>query len=178
MPDAPRVFISYARADSTSFVNRLEQDLKAQQFDPWVDRRKLEGGAAWLAAIQQAIDDCQAMVVVLSPAAVQSQYVHLEYHYAQEEGKLVIPVQAQAAKTPMDLRLTHCLDFQASYEEGLSQLLQVLSRLMPPAMSPTTPTGTTQPPTEEVPVQLATPTLQRCAEELSDVVCWRHESLF
>ena len=118
MPDAPRVFISYARADSTSFVNRLEQDLKAQQFHPWVDRRKLEGGAAWLTAIQHAIDDCQAMVVVLSPAVEQSKYVHLEYHYAQEEGKHVIPVLSQAVKIPMDLRLTHCLDFQTDYDDA------------------------------------------------------------
>ena len=44
MPDAPRVFISYARADSTSFVNRLEQDLKAQQFLPGLI------GGGWKAA--------------------------------------------------------------------------------------------------------------------------------
>ena len=44
MPDALRVFISYARAHSTAFVDRLEGDLAAQQFQPWVDRHGLEGG--------------------------------------------------------------------------------------------------------------------------------------
>ena len=78
MPTAPlRVFISYARDDSTAFVDQLERDLKAQQFYPWVDRHGLEGGQQWLRTIQQAIDGCQAPVV-LSPAAVQSQYVHME----------------------------------------------------------------------------------------------------
>jgi hypothetical protein len=72
MPDALRVFISYSRADRKDLADRLEQDLKAQQFAPWVDRHGLQGGRTWLAAIQQAIDDCQAMVVVLSPASVQS----------------------------------------------------------------------------------------------------------
>ena len=88
MPDAlPRVFISYARADSTAFVDRLEGDLKAQQFHPWVDRHGLEGGQEWMEIIQDAIDACQALVVVMSPAAVQSQFVRMEYRYAAVTGQ-------------------------------------------------------------------------------------------
>ena len=67
------------------------------------------------------------MVVVLSPAVEQSQYVHMEYHYAQEEDKHVIPVLWQAVKIPMDLRLTQCINFQSDYDDGLRQLVQALS---------------------------------------------------
>ena len=138
MPDAPlRVFISYARADSTTFVDRLEGDLKAQQFDPWVDRHGLEGGQEWMEIIQQAIDDCHALVVVLSPAAVQSKFVRIEYRYADEIGKLVIPLRyLSTPTTPMDLRILQWVDFQASYEEGLRQLVQALGRLKLPAAQP------------------------------------------
>ena len=100
MPDASlRVFISYARADSTPFVDRLEQSLKAQQFQPWIDRHGLEGGDQWMDIIQQAIDDCHALVVVLSPAAVQSKFVRIAYRYADEIGKLVIPLRYQCTTT-------------------------------------------------------------------------------
>jgi hypothetical protein len=151
MSDVPlRIFISYARADSIAFVDRLERDLKAQKFHPWVDRHGLEGGEAWVEEIEQAIDVCQALVVVLSPAAVKSKYVHMEYHYAQDEGKQVIPVMWGAVKIPMDLRLTQCLDFQVNYKEGLRQLVQALNRPRPPAApqpesAPSPPASVQQP---------------------------------
>ena len=37
------IFISYSRTNN-HFVDRLEADLKAHSFYPWVDRSKLEGG--------------------------------------------------------------------------------------------------------------------------------------
>ncbi|HEY7355596.1 MAG TPA: TIR domain-containing protein, partial [Ktedonobacterales bacterium] len=132
-----RVFLSYARADSTSFVDRLEQDLKAQQFVPWVDRHGLEGGEEWMEIIQQAIDECLALVVVLSPAAMQSQFVRMEYRYAAKQGKIVIPaLHIAPPRTPMDLDILQWVDFQASYEEGLRQLAQALSRLKGAAPAP------------------------------------------
>lgn len=131
MTDAlPHVFISYARTDSTAFVDRLEHDLKDQHFLPWVDRHTLQGGQEWLEMIQDAIDQCQSLVVVLSPEAVQSQYVRMEYRYATSLGKLVIPVKyLSITRTPIDLNILQWVDFQASYEDGLHQLVQALSHL-------------------------------------------------
>ncbi len=141
MPDAPlRVFISYARADSIAFVDRLESDLKGQQFHPWVDRHGLEGGQEWMEIIQEAIDDCLALVVVVTPAAVQSQYVRMEYRYAARHGKLVIPaLHLPTPRTPMDLDILQWVDFQAGYEEGLRRLVQALGRLKPPVVPPAVP---------------------------------------
>jgi tetratricopeptide (TPR) repeat protein len=88
--------------------------------------------------IQQAIDDCLALVVILSPAAMQSQFVRMEYRYAAKQGKLVIPaLHIAPPKTPMDLDILQWVDFQTSYDEGMRQLAQALSRLKPPAPPPT-----------------------------------------
>ncbi len=148
MPDAlPRVFISYARADSTAFVDRLEGDLKAQQVHPWVDRHGLEGGQEWMEIIQDAIDECQALVVVLSPAAVQSQFVRMEYRYAASQGKLVIPAKhLSTTRTPIDLHILQWVDFEAGYDEGLRQLMQALSSLKAPVAAPPPPKPQPQPP--------------------------------
>ena len=128
-PDTrPVVFISYARADSNDFVDRLEQDLLKHALHPRVDRRCLESGQEWVDMLQDAIDQCQAVVVVLSPAAAQSKYVKQEYRYAAMD-KLIIPVLYQPTPgIPMDLHSLQRADFLASYEEGLHQLLHSLSR--------------------------------------------------
>ncbi len=153
MSDAPlRVFISYARADSTAFVDRLERDLKAQHFVPWVDRHGLEGGQEWMEIIQQAIDECHALAVVLSPAAVQSRFVRIEYRYADEIGKLVIPLRyLPTPTTPMDLRILQWVDFQTSYDEGLRHLVQSLSHIKPPAAQPPTEQPQQPPPAPVIP---------------------------
>ena len=120
MADAPNtrpvVFISYARADSSDFVDRLEQDLLKHALHPWVDRRRLESGEEWMDMLQDAIDQCQAVVVVLSPAAAQSKYVKQEYRYAAAIGKLIIPVlHLPTPRIPMDLHSLQRADFLASY---------------------------------------------------------------
>lgn len=133
MVDAPNirpvVFISYARADSSDFVDRLEQDLLKHSLHPWVDRRRLESGEEWMDLLQDAVDQCQAVVVVLSPAAVESKYVKREYRYADANGKLIIPVlYLPTPRIPMDLYSRQWADFLTSYEDGLRQLLHSLSR--------------------------------------------------
>ncbi|MGH2515401.1 MAG: TIR domain-containing protein, partial [Ktedonobacterales bacterium] len=123
-----RIFISYSRTDS-SFVDRLDADLRARDFDTWVDRQRLEGGQDWMDIIQNAIDGCEVLVVVLSPDAVQSQPVKTEYRYAIQTGKPVLPLQYRACeRIPIDLRSIQWVDFEQDYEAGLKGLLIGLTR--------------------------------------------------
>jgi tetratricopeptide (TPR) repeat protein len=123
------VFISYSREDS-SFVDRLEADLQARTFRTWVDRRRLEGGQDWLDKIQQAIEQCDVLLVVLSPNAVASEYVRMEYRHARRKGKLVIPLEYKMCKeVPMDLNHIQWVNFQKAYGQGLNDLLVVLSNI-------------------------------------------------
>src|SRR5437870_5711857 len=130
MADEPiLIFISYSRTDS-DFVDRLEADLQARNFHTWVDRRKLEGGQNWHDELEKAIQDCQALLVVLTPEAVASKYVRQEYRYAQRLGKLVIPLEHKPVPLgPMDLNDIQWIGFTKTYEQGLSNLLAVLSPL-------------------------------------------------
>lgn len=66
--------------------------------------------------LQDAIDRCQAVVVVLSPAAAQSKYVQQEYRYAAAMDKLIIQVLYQPTPGfPIDLHSLQRADFLASY---------------------------------------------------------------
>lgn len=121
------IFISYSRTDST-FVDRLEADLQARNFRTWVDRRKLEGGQVWLDELEKAIERSHIMLVVLSPEAVKSKYVRMEYRFAQGLGKLVIPLEYQhCPRVPIDLNSLQWVDFERSYDRGLGDLLIALS---------------------------------------------------
>ncbi len=134
------IFISYSRTDSV-FVDDLEADLKDHGFFVWVDRRKMEGGQNFRNAIQKAIDLCQIMLVVLSPEAMTSKYVRQEYEYADGQGKQVIPLNWKTTtKVFLGLDGIHWIDFQSSYEQGLRDLLNDLSRLQM-ALPPSTQTG-------------------------------------
>ncbi|HEY1348874.1 MAG TPA: TIR domain-containing protein [Ktedonobacteraceae bacterium] len=121
------IFISYSRSDS-GFVDRLEADLQARGLHTWVDRRKLEGGQVWLDELEKAIEGSQIVLVVLSPDAVQSRYVRMEYRYAQSLGRPVIPLEYQSCpRVPIDLNSLQWVDFKQSYDQGLGNLLIALS---------------------------------------------------
>src|SRR5437763_2101116 len=126
MPDTPiSIFISYAHADS-AFVDRLEADLCTQGFDPWVDRQRLKGGQRWRRELQDAVKRAQVLLIVLSPDAVASQNVQIEYDYVLELGKLVIPLYYRQCEVPMELRAIQWIDFRHSYEQGFEALLDIL----------------------------------------------------
>lgn len=139
------IFISYSRTNS-DFVNRLEADLQARRFHTWVDRGRLEGGVNWLNTIQVAIDRCDVLLVVLSPEAMKSEYVLMEFRHAFHKKKLVVPLAYQPCEVTMDLNQIQWVNFQQSYERGLRDLLIALNPVGQKAPAPVfSPPGTSSP---------------------------------
>src|SRR5215471_4148510 len=128
MPDTPlSIFISYSHADS-AFVDQLEADLRKLGFETWVDRQRLAGGQRWRRELQEAVEQAQVLLIVLSPDAIASRSVQIEFDYALELSKLLIPVYYRQCNVPMELRAIQWIDFRHSYEQGLAALLQALRR--------------------------------------------------
>ena len=90
---APRVFLSYARADGEPFATKLRQRLKAEHIPLWQDRVGMEGGRDWWLQITEALDVVESMVLVMTPAAMQSEMVRKEWRYARQQGVCVYPVK-------------------------------------------------------------------------------------
>jgi hypothetical protein len=88
------VFVAYAREDA-EFARRLSKRLEVSYRLPWQDLRNLKGGKPWLPAIDDALRKAEALVVVMSPHATQSQYVTYEWAFAVGAGIPVIPVIAE-----------------------------------------------------------------------------------
>lgn len=85
------IFISYSRRDS-EFVTRLASDLDAKVAGVWFDQSDIQLGENWHNEIIEGIRDCKAFVLVLSPDADKSKYVHEEVNKALELGKTIFPV--------------------------------------------------------------------------------------
>jgi hypothetical protein len=57
-----------------------------------LDRQHLEGGDDWARVIEAKIKEYEIIVVVLSPASVDSTWVRRELAFAQQIKKDIIPV--------------------------------------------------------------------------------------
>ena len=126
MPDAvPLAFFSYSRQDS-DFVLRLATDLRKGGAAIWVDQLDISPGQLWDKAVEQALGTCPRMLVILSPAAVDSANVMDEVSFALEEHKPVIPILYRDCKIPFRLRRVQYIDARNEYQRALQELLRML----------------------------------------------------
>jgi hypothetical protein len=132
MTEQLSIFISYSRKDS-AFVDRLEADLRALNFKTWVDRRKLEGGDEWMTELQNAVESAQVLLLALSPDALESKYVRMEFRHALGLDRTVIPMVVRPVeRAPMDLDGLQWVTFLGkSYESALRDLTNALVRIDP-----------------------------------------------
>ncbi|NWG17894.1 MAG: response regulator [Chloroflexi bacterium] len=105
------VFVSYRRSDWDSFVRPLVEFLLQEGINVWIDQSLLEGGQDWLDKINQALDDCSALVLCVTPEALKSRYVRLEYRYFIHHEKPIIPVICRETTMPAELLGIQSLDY-------------------------------------------------------------------
>ncbi|MBN1680924.1 MAG: TIR domain-containing protein [Anaerolineae bacterium] len=125
-----RIFISHA-TENDDFVTRLAADLRAADLDTWVDHENIRPSQDWDAAVESALESSGAMVLVLSPDAVASQNVKVEWSYYLELGKPVYPVLLQDCEAPFRLRLFQRVDLCKDYDKALQRLLSALASGQP-----------------------------------------------
>src|SRR5579859_1225393 len=76
-PVAAEVFISYAGSDG-EIASHLADDLARAGINVWFDR-KIRPGDNWQDQINRHIEDAEAVVVVISPESLRSQWVRHEW---------------------------------------------------------------------------------------------------
>src|ERR1700736_1810106 len=91
----PRVFLSYARKDGEAFATNLRRRLQEEESEItlWQDRAEMEGGVGWWKQIEEALDDVRFLVIVMTPAGMQSEMTRKEWRYARQRGVNVSPVK-------------------------------------------------------------------------------------
>lgn len=127
---APRVFISYARTDGAEIAASLRERLEREnpEITLWFDREQMLGGIGWWKQITAALDTVEILIMVLTPAAFQSEIAAKEWRYARQQGVRVCPVmQGESAPDfdvlPSWMRKVHCYDLDKEWETFVSYLL-------------------------------------------------------
>jgi oligopeptide transport system substrate-binding protein len=81
MPEPGVVFLSHAKVDHP-FAERLAEDLRQRGATIWIAPESIHPSEDWVSAIDRALVESSAMVVVLTPAAIQSAWVRGEVNAA------------------------------------------------------------------------------------------------
>jgi hypothetical protein len=136
---APKVFLSYARADADKkFVSALHRRLKRDGIECFFDEVSLAPGANFVLEISQAIDECNYLVMVMSRAYFSARFAPLEWaavvanDAANKRGRLV-PLLLEECELPALIKPLTYIDVSSAEkrEQNYQRISQWLGRLDP-----------------------------------------------
>jgi murein DD-endopeptidase MepM/ murein hydrolase activator NlpD len=84
------IFISYSRKDKI-YARDLATDLQKHGFNVWIDDR-IDYGTRWWRTIEDAIQNCSAFVIIMTPDSRNSEWVEREILMAQKRNKPIFPL--------------------------------------------------------------------------------------
>jgi hypothetical protein len=124
------IFISYSRKDM-EIVDRFTHVLEGAGMDVWLDREDIKAGNSWRVQIVEAIDVCEAFVLMLSANSAASANVHKEVILAQDSGRPTYVVMLEIVRLPAEIRYPLAgLQFinvpLLGFEKSVQQLTNVL----------------------------------------------------
>lgn len=125
----PKVFVSYARVDEP-FVARLANSLIKHNHDVWLDRYRIEPAKSWARQIGEALDQCQVMLLVVSPASMASENVEDEWNYFLDNKRPVVVARLKGCKVPYRLSKLQYVDFDGQdFDQALARVAATLNTL-------------------------------------------------
>lgn len=98
-----QVFTSYSRRD-TQTVDTIVEKMSQAGISVWLDRSEIKVGDAWSVSIVEAIDNCLAFVLMLSPNSAASKEVHQEVYLSHESKRAMFIVMLEPIKVPNEIR--------------------------------------------------------------------------
>jgi len=127
------IVISYAHEDS-KFVDYLAANLFKNRVPVWVDRWELRVGDSILRRIESAMQEADALLVVLSKSSVESEWCKKELSAGlirelEEKSVFVLPVIIEDCSIPLFLKEKKYADFRKDKDQALKDVLEATARL-------------------------------------------------
>jgi hypothetical protein len=126
-----KVVISYSRLDIAQ-ADRLASDLQMSHINPWVDKKSITEASVWMREIDQALTEADFVLGVVTDSYLESTgslegYATIAADRQQQKRRF-IPLFFQDPDSVHStiIRAIQGIRFDTSYEDGLSQLLEVL----------------------------------------------------
>ncbi len=133
------VFISYSHQDK-EFVDQLAMQLVRENVHVWVDRWELSVGDSLIDKVQQAVEGASALLVVLSPESVQSEWCKRELSAGllrelEEKRVVVMPVLLRDCEIPIFARGKFYADFRTNFDDGLKAVINGIAKVTNASLS-------------------------------------------
>jgi adenylate cyclase len=129
------IFLSYAREDADA-AREVAEAVGRAGHEVWWDKQ-IQGGSRFSRAIDQALKDAEAVVVLWSETSVESAWVQDEAAEGRDSGRLV-PVLLDTCKPPLGFRQFQSVDL-AKWRGGdtpeLDALLEAIASTAAPAQA-------------------------------------------
>jgi hypothetical protein len=106
----------------------LATDLRNAGANVWLDQIDIAPGSRWDESVQAALNEANGMIVILSPASVESQNVMDEVSYAMSQGKSIVPLMKENCAIPFRLARLQYIDFTRNYDAAFPRLLKALTK--------------------------------------------------
>ena len=95
------IFISYSSKDREQ-ADLLTELLASAGLSVWIDKSGIEVSTSWSKEIVQAINECHAFIVLLSPNSIVSNNVIKEVSLASEKRKKILPLDLEPVQLTED----------------------------------------------------------------------------
>jgi len=123
------IFISHSSEDN-EFSRFLAVRLKAADFESWVDVENIPEGSTWPRQIQEAVEGCAAMVVVMSRRARDSEWVEREALLAMHLHKPLFVALIDDVNLPIYLINRQFSDFRKRPQHAATRLIAALRKAL------------------------------------------------
>jgi hypothetical protein len=135
-----QIFLSYATPDR-DFARRPADDLTRHHTEVWYDQ-ELRPGDNWVETITRNLEEASAIIVLITPDSLRSEWVGREWQSALSRSARVLPVLTGGASfkdLPATLARIQAVDLNRDYERGLESIVSEVKHLQlssdPPASS-------------------------------------------
>ena len=126
-PEAPAVFVSYARANAAAVMPVIE-GAKRNGNVFWLDQKNIGAGDGWAGEIVRAIRGAPDVVIMCSKAAFESDHVKREIYLADRYKKRLVPAFIEDATPPEDFEYFFAgVQFLKLFETPEAERPQVLA---------------------------------------------------
>lgn len=125
----PSIFLSHTSVDKP-FVEKLAKDLTRLGINAWFDKWNIKIGESITWKIDEGIRENEYLGIILSPEALNSEWVKSELGAAwakqmQLRKVFVLPILYRDCDIPLFLADRKYADFRGDYDRGLSELVSV-----------------------------------------------------
>jgi hypothetical protein len=127
---APKIFLCHSTKDDV-FVKALTRDLRENGIHVWLAEFEIKVGDSITGRINEALGSMDYLGIVLSPDAVESEWVKKELSAGlmkelEQKSIVVLPVLLRDCQVPPLIQDKKYANFTRTYDRGLEELLERL----------------------------------------------------